>query len=414
MKIPALRINMGTWKYYVSYLSFKQVSQMVKKVDNELHKSVTLQDLIQRSITKNLKDITEYILSQKERFFNSLVLAVYDGDPKWIEVELNFKEREYFEVGFLEFNGEEKIFPIDGQHRVEGIKKAIEKNPVLNDEKISVLFLGHRKTKEGMQRSRRLFTTLNRYAKPVTMDDIIALDEDDAVAIITRDLLETHLLFGDKKIIKSKQKSIPDIDKQAFTSIITLYQCNRELLKSFLKQNKDGHGSKSFKTYLKYRPDQKTLDNYREFTTNFWNTFSNELKCIRNYLADDSNMAAKRYRNRQTGGNLLFRPVGLLPFIQAIILIHNRTKINSKAIITRFNKINLEINKVPWNYVLWNPTENKMIMGSGEIVKHLLVFLFKPSILNQHELNKLQDSYAAKIAYNGNSKNVLRLIRKNK
>ena len=33
---------------------------------------------------------------------------------------------EYFDLGFLDFPGNEKIFPIDGQHRVEGIKAALK------------------------------------------------------------------------------------------------------------------------------------------------------------------------------------------------------------------------------------------------------------------------------------------------
>ena len=66
-------------------------------------------------------------------------------------------------------------------------------------ETISVILIGHSTSDIGMKKSRRIFSTLNRYAKPVKLGDIIALDEDDIVAIATRDLLETHILFtGDR------------------------------------------------------------------------------------------------------------------------------------------------------------------------------------------------------------------------
>lgn len=52
MKIPALRAKIGDWDYYVTTLTFQQVSQFVSKIDEHLHKSESLQDLIQRSITK--------------------------------------------------------------------------------------------------------------------------------------------------------------------------------------------------------------------------------------------------------------------------------------------------------------------------------------------------------------------------
>ena len=156
------------------------------------------------------------------------------------------------------------MFPVDGQHRVEGIKAALIDNPELKSNTIGAIFIGHSTDAEGMQKSRRLFTTLNRYAKPVTMDDIIALDEDDSIAIVTRSLLENFQLFSGKNVTKSKNKAIPDTDKNSITSIITLYQCNRELLKLFRKKRKteapnSSRDKKSFADYLKFRPEEEEI-----------------------------------------------------------------------------------------------------------------------------------------------------------
>lgn len=67
-----------------------------------------------------------------------------------------------------------------------------------------MMIIGHTDSIEGKTRTRRIFSTLNRYAKPVGKGDIIALDEDDIVAIITRDLLEEYPLFQNKKILVSQ------------------------------------------------------------------------------------------------------------------------------------------------------------------------------------------------------------------
>ena len=68
-----------------------------------------------------------------------------------------------YSVGVFEITpGEEIIFPVYGQHRVEGIKKAIIENPDLANEKVPVILIGHQNTSEGKQRTRRLFLTLNR------------------------------------------------------------------------------------------------------------------------------------------------------------------------------------------------------------------------------------------------------------
>lgn len=126
MKIPAIRAHIGNWVYYIATLRFKDVSEYVKRVDNELHKSDLLKQMLQRSITNNYKSIANYIETQEERFFNALVLAVYDGVPTWHEVRLEYDDgSEFYNLGILELSGDEKIFPVDGQHRVEGIKKVI-------------------------------------------------------------------------------------------------------------------------------------------------------------------------------------------------------------------------------------------------------------------------------------------------
>ena len=52
---------------------------------------------------------------------------MYDGEPQWTEIRFELDEDEFPNVGILHFNGKEKIFPVDGQHRVEGIKEAVKK-----------------------------------------------------------------------------------------------------------------------------------------------------------------------------------------------------------------------------------------------------------------------------------------------
>ena len=262
MKLPAIRACIGDWVYYVAAMRFKDVSQYVKKVDNELHRSELLRDMLQRSITKNYESIAHYIKTQQERFFNALVLAIYDGDPIWHEVRLEYDDgAEFYNLGILELNGEEKIFPVDGQHRVEGIKKVVSETQEYDGEQIPVIFIGHKTDEAGMQRSRRLFSTLNRYAKPVSMRDIIALDEDDVVAIVSRNLIDNHPLFSNKRILDSKTKAIPEANTAAFTTIITFYECNYELLWLVVKdkdvlnaEDKKVKGKSKLKEYIRKRP----------------------------------------------------------------------------------------------------------------------------------------------------------------
>lgn len=88
--IPAIRGSLGQLTYYTATFTFKQIAERVNPVNEELHSSKLLRDQIQRSLTNNYVSIKNYILTQKEHFFNALVLAVYDGDPTWNELEFEY------------------------------------------------------------------------------------------------------------------------------------------------------------------------------------------------------------------------------------------------------------------------------------------------------------------------------------
>ena len=410
MKIPALRAKIGDWDYYVTTLTFQQVSQFVSKIDEHLHKSESLQDLIQRSITKNFISIKDYIINQPSVFFNSLVLAVYDDYPNWQEIEFKYDDTETYQMGLLDFPGNHKIFPVDGQHRVEGIKAALKEKPELKDQKIAAIFIGHKNDDAGKQRTRRLFTTLNRYAKPVLLDDIIALDEDDTVAITTRYLLEEYDLFTGKRVIYAKQKAIPTTNKEAITSIITLYQANLELFKVFYEEKFNKKPTqKVLGEYLKFRPANEDIEAFREFCISYWDAFKTKLLFISEYVNTEEN-SADAYRNNETGGNLLFRPIGLLPFVKSSLLIYQREEKTFDQIFERFNEVNFNINSKPWLNVVWNQIEKKMIMSSDSVTQNLLIYLYADNILTEKELRKLKEGYASKISYEQDIDNVLEEI----
>jgi DNA sulfur modification protein DndB len=298
-----------------------------------------------------------------------------------------------------------KIFPVDGQHRVEGIKAVLKTNPELSNEKVPVIFIGHRRDLEGMQRARRLFSTLNRYAKPVSLSDIIALDEDDVVAIATRDLLENHPLFEDKRIIITKQKAIPDRNKVAFTSIITLYECNFELLNLFLKdkivkkETKTLKGRSKAKQYCRFRPSDAEIEEFRQLCFDFWDSFVEKIEVIQDYLTilpEDN--PANRFRNK-LGGNLLFRPIGLKPFVFAAINLKEFYNADFKFTFTLMNNINLNIGETPWKNVVWNEASKRMISSPNTILlSSMLMYFVNKNSLSQKEQEKLFKEYSAALA----------------
>lgn len=402
MKKLAFREYVGDWIYYLTALTYAEIESCVKKIDKELHNSNSLSEMIQRSLTENVDKISNYIQKQPEHFFNALVLAVYDGDPQWREVKLDYGEGEIYKLGILELSGDEKIFPVDGQHRVEGIKLALNNGNrySLEKETIPVIFIGHKNTQAGMQRTRRLFSTLNRYAKPVSLNDIIALDEDDTIAIATRYLIEHMPLFADRRLNNHKQKAIPEKDKIAFTNIISLYECNTVLLDYFLKDKevKDNNGKKlkgkrKIDVYCRFRQPDEEIDDYINFVNSFWQSFSENINCIDEYLhINIADEPAAAFRNIN-GGNILFRPIGQRPFVLCCLALY--AKIGDFAeVMTKMNMIEKEISIEPWKDIAWNSVSKRMIASSnGKLIEYLFKYFAGDNLLSALEIKKMLDSY---------------------
>ena len=142
---PALRGLFGDWVYYSSLMPIKDVAHRLSFAD-EIHKSKKLSEWIQRQLKKGRsKEISAYLNRENQRFFNSLVVAIYGGDPAWhgfsdfrpLGQGLDMKDvPDAVEdmVGFLSFSGDEEMFAIDGQHRLAGMKEAVETNPSIGDD----------------------------------------------------------------------------------------------------------------------------------------------------------------------------------------------------------------------------------------------------------------------------------------
>lgn len=398
--IPAIRGYMGSIIYYTATFTFKQIAERVNPINEELYTSSSLRDQIQRSLTKNYVSIKKYILTQKEHFFNALVLAIYDGEPTWNELELDFKGIDYYSMGFLRLNGEEKIFPVDGQHRVEGIREAIKENPELEDETITVIFIGHHNDKDGKEKTRRIFSTLNRYAKPVKPGDIIALDEDDTVAIITRNLLETYPLFinDNVKADLKGSKALSDNDTKSFTSLLTLYDTNRIIYTYYKSRyNKQGklYNSTKISEFLKFRPEPEELDAFEDYLRHFWDQFCSIFPGMAEYLGmSDEQTAAYRFRNENEGGLLYFRPIALPKLVKAICETCMRTGKSIESCMQGYANIEMVISNDPWVGILWNTRKQTMITSNKSVISSMLMFIYDDSIFTSKELDNFKKSYA--------------------
>ena len=364
LQIPAMRGVMGDWVYYVALLPFREVSNRIKKTD-EIHSSSLLRMMIQRALTPRSKNIADYLKSQTQRFFNAIVVGVYEGEPEWHR--LNIKKSELFDpanldtkvaesLGILTLRGDEKLFAIDGQHRVEGIKEFNRdvgvKNLEAEEDEICAIFVAHNNSATGLQKTRRLFATLNRYAKPVSLTEIIALDEDDVVAITCRDLLENHPLFKTGRVSLAKGKALSPKDEKHFTSLPALY----EAMDIYLMEG----ARDSWKKFKTLRPKEDVVQEHIEKSHNFWNLLIEAIPALRNIqnLEEDKPLP-QRYRSIK-GGDLLFRPIAL-PLIAKCLRRAQKMQMSEKTFVERLAKMPRSLAKSPWLGILWDGSN--MLIG---------------------------------------------------
>jgi DNA sulfur modification protein DndB len=256
--VPAIKSQMGDWTYYITKMKFGEVASQVELAE-DIHSPKSLDEEIQRDISNRVKDMTEFLLSEPQRFYGSLVVSVYKGNPKFYPLTIDEKNGIVDSVdhsfGLLKMDGSQTYFALDGQHRLKSIKNAVKENPDLKSEEISVLVLNHDSSQQGMIRIRRLFARLNRYAKPTDGKTNIAIDEDDCVAITTRRLVNDFKPF--KAIIKKeaagKQISNSHKDDNYFTTLVALYEANIELCSGSVELNLN-------KKFLSKRPEDELLD----------------------------------------------------------------------------------------------------------------------------------------------------------
>lgn len=378
--LPALRGLMGNWVYYSCLMSLDEIANRVGYAD-EIHKSKELSDMIQRSLEEvRSEQIANYIETQDERFFNSLVVATYGGSPNWIaidhlsseqhpELSNKLKEGTINSVGFLSLNGCERLFALDGQHRLSGLKKALkdglEQDPF---DSLSVIFVSHKATAHGLQRTRRLFTTLNKSAKLVSKGDIIALDEDDVMAICVRRLIEETKLFSDERIAFVAKNNIPPTNLKSLTTIGNLY----DVLTLLFTKVRSGLTEKKAELQ-RARPDDETLDQYFQLAQNYFKLLGKQVKPLAEFFGtDEPGNVVSKYRGSH-GGDALFRPVGLVVFTEVIAILSQSRSFESA--IKLAGKLPTSLNEVPFKGLMWNGASKRIDNSNGVTLRETLLYM---------------------------------------
>lgn len=388
--LPSIRSWVGDWNYYVTTLTFYEVMHLIKSPD-EIHERKRLAEWIQRqAIDTHADAIASYIIKTPQRFLGSLIVGVYGGSPNWTPLNVQIPtdegisteqmQRVEGRLGLLHLSGGEKLFAIDGQHRVAGIKLALKngsKHDALRNESVSAIFIAHDPNSEaGKQRTRRLFTTVNKKAKVIAKAARIALDEDDGFAVVTRRLIDSHWLFEDgrRHILYGSGGSIPAADDTAITSVVGLFEIVKDL-----------YGGK--KSFDQERPSETALEEHLQLCVSFFDELINR---IPEYDAVFRKNESKPGDYRTGDKNhLLFRPAGQRTFARAVQLLLSRDE-DMGAAIDKLRNPNLYLQNEHWHHILWDPVGKTMVTTKIIIAEAQLLKLSGQALRNKPSELKLR------------------------
>ena len=390
---------MGDWVYYPTLMKLKDIAERVK-IAEEIYQSKILSEMVQRVIKrKRGKEIKDYLLKQQQRFFNSLIVAIYEGDPSWyditrIESNSQFDSEDIPEevvagIGILSLDGGEKLFTLDGQHRLIGIKEAMAEDPQLGEDELSIIFIAHRTDSEGLERSRRLFTTLNKNAVRVSKGETIVLDEDDAMAITVRSLVTKNRMFMEDRILNNATDNVPKSNQTCLTTIGNLYDLLGILFtkvyiiskKKTLKDKKD--------ELTKIRQSDEILNQHYTNACAYFEQLTNSFLPLQEFAnaGDDYSVVVKKYRHSD-GGSVLFRPMGLKILTEIIAVLVE--KYPPSECFQMISKLPTDLTQNPYNGVIWDPSQKKII-GGRTLARNLLLYMLDHP---PKDVDKLHEEYA--------------------
>jgi len=326
---PAFKCRMGSRDYWVMTWQFGILATSVNFAkDLPDYDSLPPAEKLQRDLNTNniKKHIVPYLLTNENRFFGSMIIEIYKGSPTFEPYDLeNF--------GWLTLEGDFMLYALDGQHRLAAIKEALAKEPHLSSEMQTIILVKHEET----TKTRKLFTHINKNAKPTTTATNILLDDEDIFSQITRELEQGISLFKDRVNWKGNVLS-PKSDK--ITTAKVLYS--------------------SVKVWL----DERNLHAGKRVNPEKYEELYKEVKDIWEKIIESFEWFGKLKKGGEVQElrkqSIIFKPVGQQVLIEGVQNARNKN-LSVQTIVNRLNRINWTYRGPLWKSIIYNPALETVI-----------------------------------------------------
>ena len=358
--IPAIKGKIGNTAYYEANMKVQDfVNSVSPPSEMDDWENLSIEERMQRDPdTKRIAaQLEPYIANNEDRFFGSIIVLIYKGDVVFEPITryTSGVPRPYQpsaqNMGFLTIDEDASMIVLDGQHRRIALKNICDRkvpgefsNDIASDD-ICVIFIRH----ESTEKTRRIFNTVNRYAKQTSRGDNIITSEDDGYAIISRGLLRkgaplARPTFMEKDIVNWRSNTLTSRSVQ-ITTISVVYETVKLILNHYKVPKFTQH----------IRPTDDKLESAQSYCDAVWHKI---LKCITPYeLALKNPSKIPEFRHDNAKVSLLFKPAAQIALVDGMLRAMTSGGMSLETAVDRVNLVNdWSMDNQQWQGVIIKPS----------------------------------------------------------
>ena len=213
-KFPVVRGIQARKEYYIAMVPLKMIPKIFPNEDEYVLPEYRAQRKLNES---RIPIISKYITKNRESYVFSALASSIDGEFKFVE------NCEGVGTGILEISMDARFLINDGQHRKAAILDALNEDPTLGNETISVVFYED----QGLARSQQIFTDLNKHAVKTSNSIAELYDSRDELAVVNRNVI-TQVDFLNE--YTDKEKDILGKFSSNLFTLNTFYTANKRIV----------------------------------------------------------------------------------------------------------------------------------------------------------------------------------------
>jgi DNA sulfur modification protein DndB len=231
LTFPAIRGMQAGTEYYIVMCPLKRL----KKIFTFDETVLSPENRAQRLLNLNrIPQITKYIHQNRSDYTFSSLTACIEGNTFFEPIHVDGHGSK---IGNLHVDDDAEFYLTDGQHRSAAISRALEEDPTLGDETISVVFFVNKDLKQ----RQKVFRDLNLY--PVkTSKSTAVLYGDSPEELLTNTVAKESSFFNG--VIDFSENSISGRSAKLFKHS-SLYAACVELAKNVNEKNWDAKAKQS-------------------------------------------------------------------------------------------------------------------------------------------------------------------------